>query len=140
MNFIQHKLTWLLAAKVIGSLTLNPAIGAEAESSGPSARKSPDWLKSSVVYEIFTRNFSKEGDFNGITGRLDELKDLGVDILWLMPIHPVGEKLKKGTFGSPYAVRDFYAINPEYGTADDVQESHRHLLACLSLRFHSCKS
>jgi cyclomaltodextrinase len=129
MNFIQQKLTRLLAATVIGSLALNPAIGAETESSGPSARKSPDWLRSSVVYEIFTRNFSKEGDFNAITGRLDELKDLGVDILWLMPIHPVGEKLKKGTFGSPYAVRDFYAINPDYGTANDfkrlIVEAHK---------------
>lgn len=129
MNFIQHKLNCLLAAAVIGLITLNPAIGAEAESSGPSAHKSPDWLRSSVVYEIFPRNFSKEGDFNGITGRLDELKDLGVDILWLMPIHPVGEKLKKGPFGSPYAVRDFYAINPGYGTTNDfkrlIDEAHK---------------
>src|SRR6267154_4613087 len=121
MNFIKHKLNWLLAAAVIGSLALNPARGAEGESSGASARKSPDWLKSSVVYEIFTRNFSKEGDFNGITARLDELKDLGVDILWLMPIHPVGEKMKKGTLGSPYAVRDFYGINRDYGTESDLK-------------------
>jgi glycosidase len=52
---------------------------------------------------------------------LDELKDLGVDIVWLMPINPVGEKLKKGSLGSPYCVRDFYAINPDYGTTNDLK-------------------
>ena len=93
------------------------------------ARTSPDWLRDGVIYEIFPRNFSAEGNFNGITARLDELKDLGVNVLWLMPIHPLGEKMKKGTIGSPYAVKDFYGINPDYGTADDfkrlVAESHK---------------
>jgi glycosidase len=81
------------------------------------------------VYEIFPRNFSREGNFNAITARLDELKDLGVDILWLMPIHPIGEKMRKGSIGSPFAVRDFYAINPDYGTTNDfkqlIAESHK---------------
>ena len=71
----------------------------------------------------------REGNFNGITARLDELKDLGVNILWLMPIHPQGEKMRKGTLGSPYAVRDYYAINPDYGTEADlkrlVSEAHQ---------------
>jgi glycosidase len=100
-----------------------------AETTNPGTRKSPEWLRSSIVYEIYPRNFSKEGDFNAITARLDELKDLGIDILWLMPIHPIGEKLKKGTLGSPYCVRDYYAINPEYGTTNDfkrlVDEAHK---------------
>src|ERR1044072_3609329 len=77
-----------------------------------TARTSPEWLRDGVIYEIFPRNFSAEGNFNGITARLDELKDLGVNILWLMPIHPLGQKMRKGTIGSPYAVRDYYAINP----------------------------
>ena len=81
------------------------------------------------MYEIFPRNFSKEGDLNAITARLDELKDLGVDVLWLMPIHPIGEKMKKGSVGSPFAVRDFYAINPDYGTTNDfkrlIDEAHK---------------
>src|ERR1051326_9576600 len=88
------------------------ALGAE-DFSNQHARSSPGWLREGVVYEIFPRNFSAQGNFNGITARLDELKDLGVNILWLMPIHPVGEKMKKGSLGSPYAVRDFYAINPD---------------------------
>ena len=89
----------------------------------------PDWLRNGVVYEIYPRNFSKEGNFNGVTARLDELKALGVNILWLMPIHPIGEKLRKGCCGSPYAVKDYYAINPDYGTEGDlkrlVSEAHR---------------
>ena len=75
-----------------------------------------------MVYEIFPRNFSASGDFKGITARLDELKDLGVDVLWLMPIQPSGEKGKKGTLGSPYAVRDYYAISPALGSTNDFRE------------------
>lgn len=94
-----------------------------------TALKAPAWVESGVFYEIFPRQFSAEGNFNGITARLDDLKKLGVNILWLMPIHPVGQEKKKGTIGSPYAVRDFYAINPDYGTAEDlrrlVREAHR---------------
>src|SRR6478736_5727148 len=94
-----------------------------------SARPSPQWLHDGVVYEVFPRQFSPEGNFAGVTAKLDELKDLGVTILWLMPIHPIGEKLRKGSYGSPYAVRDYSAVNPDYGTKDDlkrlVSEAHR---------------
>ena len=84
-----------------------------------SARPSREWVRDGVVYEIYPRAFSPQGNFNGITARLDDLKDLGVNILWLMPIHPIGQEKKKGTIGSPYAVRDYYAINPDYGTKED---------------------
>ncbi|HEV3468119.1 MAG TPA: alpha-amylase family glycosyl hydrolase [Pyrinomonadaceae bacterium] len=89
----------------------------------------PPWVRNGVVYEIFPRVFSAEGNFNGVTAQLDRLRDLGVNILWLMPIHPLGQEKKKGSIGSPYAVRDFYAVNPDYGTAEDlkrlVREAHR---------------
>jgi cyclomaltodextrinase / maltogenic alpha-amylase / neopullulanase len=89
----------------------------------------PQWVKNGVFYEIFPRQFSSQGNFNGVTAQLDRLKDLGVNILWLMPIHPIGQEKKKGTIGSPYAVRDYYAINPDYGTKEDlkrlVAEAHR---------------
>src|SRR5688572_17924331 len=92
------------------------------------ARPTRDWVRDGVVYEIYPRAFSQRGDFNGITARLDNLKDLGVTIVWLMPIHPIGQEKKKGTIGSPYAVRDYYAINPDYGTTDElkrlVREAH----------------
>jgi glycosidase len=95
----------------------------------PVARHSPDWLRDGVIYEINTRAFSVSGDFRGVIEQLPRLKDLGVNILWLMPIHPVGRERSKGTYGSPYAVRDYFAINPDYGTADDlhrlVSEAHR---------------
>jgi cyclomaltodextrinase / maltogenic alpha-amylase / neopullulanase len=129
MNIILPTLRRLFAAVVIGSLSLNLAVAAPTESPSSSARKAPDWLRRAVVYEIFPRNFSQAGDFNAITARLDELKDLGVDILWLMPIHPIGEMHKKGSLGSPYCVRDFYAINPECGSTNDlkrlVAEAHK---------------
>ena len=94
-----------------------------------SARPSREWVRDSVIYEIYPRDFSPEGNFKGITAQLDRLQDLGVTILWLMPIHPIGQEKRKGTIGSPYAVRDYYAINPDYGTKDDLKrliaEAHR---------------
>ena len=94
-----------------------------------SARPIQSWIRDAVVYEIFPRAFSPEGNFNGITAKLDQLKDLGVTILWLMPIHQIGQEKKKGTIGSPYAVRDYYSINPDYGTKEDLRrlitEAHR---------------
>lgn len=94
-----------------------------------TAQEVRSWVRDGVVYEIFPRTFSEAGNFQGITAQLDRLRDLGVTILWLMPIHPVGQERKKGTIGSPYAVRDYYAINPDYGTKEDfkrlVSEAHR---------------
>lgn len=120
MNLHTRFLTTLLAVATLAGAFANPA--------AQSARTPPPWLRDSVIYEIFPRAFSPAGDFNGITARLDELKELGVNVLWLMPIHPIGEKLRKGTLGSPYAIRDYYAINPEFGTTNDfrrlVTEAH----------------
>lgn len=83
------------------------------------------WINSAVIYEVNPRTFSAGGNFKGIESRLDNLKDLGVTLLWLMPIHPAGQLKKKGSIGSPYAVQDYYAINPAYGTKDDL----KHLVA-----------
>jgi cyclomaltodextrinase len=114
---------------IFGVLAMVAGSFAQSGLANRPARSAPAWLRDGVVYEIFPRNFSATGDFNGITARLDELKDLGVNVLWLMPVHPQGEKMKKGTLGSPYAVKDFYALNPDYGTAADfkrlVAEAHR---------------
>ena len=114
----------ILASLLFGA---SPLRGDELDK--PAARTVPAWLRDGIIYEIFPRNFSPDGNFNGITARLDELKELGVDILWLMPIHPMGEKGRKGSIGSPYAVRDYLAINPAYGTEADlkrlVAEAHK---------------
>jgi cyclomaltodextrinase len=94
-----------------------------------NARPSPDWVKDAVIYEIYPRQYSQKGDFNSITADLDRLKNTGVTVLWLMPVHPIGRLKAKGTIGSPYAVKDYYAINPDYGTSADlkrlVAEAHR---------------
>src|SRR5580658_3603946 len=87
-----------------------------------TARSSPDWLRTGTIYEIFPRDFSAAGNLNGVTARLDDLQKLGVTILWIMPIHPIGEKFRKGEYGSPYSIRDYYAVDPNYGTLDDFKK------------------
>src|SRR4051812_22498580 len=94
---------------------------ADADVSAATARHAPDWLRDGIVYEVFPRAFSPAGNFKGVTAQLDRLKELGVTIVWLMPIHPTGQEKSKGSLGSPYAVRDFDAINPDYGTPDDLK-------------------
>jgi cyclomaltodextrinase / maltogenic alpha-amylase / neopullulanase len=84
-----------------------------------SARISEEWVHDGIIYEVFLRSFSSEGTFAGLEKKLPELRDLGVNVLWLMPIHPVGEENKKGALGSPYSVRDYFEVNPEFGTMDD---------------------
>jgi len=97
---------------------------------GKPARPSAEWVKDAVIYSVYLRSFSPEGTFAGLQKRVPELKHLGVTVLWLLPIHPVGVKNRKGTLGSPYAVRDYYGINPEFGTMDDFKRLlstvHRH--------------
>ena len=79
------------------------------------ADTTPSWLSTAVLYEVFVRNHGPEGGFNAVRQDLDRIRALGTDILWLMPIHPIGEKNRNGTVGSPYAIRDYAAINPELG-------------------------
>lgn len=121
---------WLVAAAVLMCFT--PRLSAQQPArdfSKEPARSAPEWVRDGVIYQIFPRNFSPEGNFNAITAQLDRLTELGVTILWLMPIHPIGQEKKKGTIGSPYAVRDYYAINPDYGTKNDlrrlISEAHK---------------
>ena len=94
-----------------------------------SARPSQDWVRDAVIYQIFPRQYSQKGDFNSITADLARIESLGVTVIWLMPVHPIGELKKKGTIGSPYAVRDFYGVNPNYGTEADlkrlISEAHK---------------
>lgn len=108
-----------LLALSLGALCLRA--DAPKDWSALPARSTPQWVRDAVIYEVFPRQFSATGDFAGITARLDELKALGVDVVWLMPIHPIGKLKAKGTIGSPYAVRDYYAVNPDYGTKADFR-------------------
>lgn len=81
----------------------------------------PEWSKNATIYEVNIRQYTKEGTFNAFSEHLPRLKELGVDILWLMPIHPIGEKNRKGGRGSYYAVKDYRAVNPEFGTLEDLK-------------------
>lgn len=83
--------------------------------------KHPEWSKNATIYQINTRQFTPEGTFKAAQAHLPRLKALGVDILWLMPVHPIGEKNRKGSLGSPYSVKDYYGVNPELGTLDDLK-------------------
>ena len=80
-----------------------------------------DWTRNASIYQINTRQFTPEGTFRAAERQLPRLKELGVDILWLMPIHPIGQAKRKGALGSPYAVRDYLGVNPEFGTLDDFK-------------------
>lgn len=81
----------------------------------------PEWSKNATIYEVNVRQYTPEGTFKAFENHLSRLKKMGVDIIWLMPIHPIGVQNRKGTLGSYYSVKDFYGINPEFGTMKDFQ-------------------
>jgi len=81
----------------------------------------PEWSKNANIYEVNIRQYTPEGTFNAFKNHLPRLKDLGVDILWLMPIHPIGVEKRKGEMGSPYSIKDYTALNPDFGTNTDFR-------------------
>ena len=85
------------------------------------AVNTPKTYRNLVLYSVFVRNYSEEGTFEAVRKDLDRIKALGVDIIWLMPIHPIGEKARKGTVGSPYAAADYRKVNPDFGTVEDLR-------------------
>jgi glycosidase len=113
---------YLARAFICALVAVLAATATHANDSRPAARSSPDWLRDAVIYEVFPRVFSPQGNFQGVIPQLDRLKELGVTVIWLMPIHPQGELKSKGSLGSPYAVRDYEAINPDYGAPDDLKK------------------
>lgn len=78
-------------------------------------------LRSKVIYSVYVRNYSEEGSFAAVEKDLDRIKGMGVDIIWFLPIYPIGEERRKGKLGSPYAIADYRGINPELGTMDDFK-------------------
>ena len=99
------------------------------------ARETTKDLRNQVMYSVFVRQYSSEGAFRAVQEDLPRIKALGTDVIWLMPIHPIGEKNRKGTLGSPYAIRDYRAVNPEYGTREDfvrlVDAIHAQGMKCI---------
>ena len=88
------------------------------------------YLKNSIIYQAFVRNFTPEGTFKSLENKLDYIKSLKTDILYLLPISPIGVDGRKGDLGSPYSISDYRQINPEYGTLDDfkslINKTHQH--------------
>ncbi|NJL12602.1 MAG: alpha-amylase [Microscillaceae bacterium] len=101
----------------------------QKETAPAQGLKHPEWSKNLSIYEVNIRQYTPEGTFKAFQTHLPRLKALGADILWLMPINPIGEKNRKGKLGSYYAVKDYKAVNPEFGTMDDfknlVKEAHK---------------
>ena len=87
-------------------------------------------IKDGVIYEANIRQYSESGKFQDFTKDIYKLKDLGVKIIWLMPIHPISKTNRKGTLGSYYSISDYKAVNPEFGNKDDldelIKEAHKH--------------
>ena len=83
-----------------------------------SIQTNPD-LRRSVIYELYVRSHTPQGTFRAVEPDLPRIRALGTDILWLMPIHPIGQENRKGSMGCPYANRDYRTVNPEYGTLED---------------------
>jgi glycosidase len=83
--------------------------------------KHPEWSKNATIYEVNIRQFTPEGNFKAFESHLPRLKAMGVDILWLMPINPIGIEKRKGTLGSYYSIKDYYGVNPEFGNKEDLK-------------------
>ena len=82
----------------------------------------PQWSRNAAIYELNTRQFTSEGTFAAAQEQLPRLKALGADIIWLMPVQEIGKKNRKGGLGSPYSVKDYYSINPEFGDLDSLKQ------------------
>lgn len=120
-------LAWALSAIVLltacrtTSKDQTDAAATDTTEAGQHRPPAPDWARNATIYEVNTRQFSPEGNFRAVEAQLPRLKEMGVDIVWLMPIYPISQKNKKGSLGSPYAVADYKAVNPAYGTLADFK-------------------
>ena len=92
-------------------------------------------LRNKIIYSVYLRNHTQAGTFAALEDDLDRIKSLGTDIIWLLPIHPIGKLNKKGKLGCPYSISDYRGVNPEYGTIDDfkhlVHEIHNRGMLCI---------
>jgi alpha-amylase len=114
MKGTKHFATTLLAIVLSASVTLQTFAQSNATIDGH-----PAWIMQGNIYEVNVRQYTKEGTFNAFAKHLDRLKNMGVQTLWFMPINPISKKDRKGTLGSYYAVSNYTAINPEFGTMAD---------------------
>ncbi len=98
-----------------------PTESAMVEAVPARLRYPVEWAKDAVIYEVNVRQYTKEGTFAAFSEHLQTLKDMGINTLWFMPIHPISETKRSGTLGSYYSVTDYREVNPEFGTKEDFK-------------------
>lgn len=126
---MSHSLRSIALAAVLTIGLVAVGCGPSDEASSPDSDAiqgvgEPAWVQEATIYEVFVPDASEEGTFQGLIDRLDEIEEMGITTLWLMPIHPIGEERRKddiGALGSPYSIQDFRAVNPDYGTEEDFK-------------------
>ena len=119
MNIPSFRYTLTVALFFVFPLLIS--CGQEQTAESAYVPEPPAWSVDASIYEVNIRQYSPEGTFNAFTEHIPRLKEMGVEILWLMPIHPIGEENRKGPLGSYYAVADYNAVNPEFGTKEDFR-------------------
>ena len=113
---MRFRISRFLSALIIGAIGASCSVNTkhiDAEEHTPENR---------VIYEVFVRNFSPEGNLKGVEAQIPRLKDLGVDVVWLMPIYELGDTGKWGNYSSPYAIKNYTAIDPDNGTEQDLRD------------------
>lgn len=110
----------ILVVVVALAIVLVPKIQSKAVVISTSA--TPNWVRDSVIYEVNIRQYTEAGTFDAFREHLPRLQSLGVDVLWLMPIHPISVLERKGTLGSYYSIADYKEVNPNFGTKEDLHE------------------
>jgi glycosidase len=116
---------WML----LGALPIALAWRLTSKPPGVVRAAPPSWSRNAVIYEVNVRQYTPEGTLAALDRQLPRLDSLHVDILWIMPVQPIGKKNRKGPLGSYYSVSNYTAINPEFGTAADfkalVRDAHK---------------
>jgi glycosidase len=111
------------AVMPMGDLPTKDIAEVEPSSEIDNRTRSIDWIKNNVVYEVNTRQFNSGGTFKSFMPEIPRIKALGVDVLWFMPVYPIGQLNRKGGLGSYYSIKNYHEINPEFGTMDDFKST-----------------
>ncbi len=118
MKEVKKNLTaWILFAVIL----LCAGCSFKDSAPDPTVSKAPEWTRSAVIYEVNLRQYTPSGTINEFSEHLNELKDMGVNTLWFMPIHPISVTNRSGSLGSYYSVDDYRDVNPEFGTREDFK-------------------
>ncbi len=121
MTILRNALAIALLALAAYSSVANPAAAPSEPLCGHPGAAAPDWILNRTIYEVNVRQFSQEGTFAAVEEQLDRIQNLGIGVIWLIPIHPIGAINRKGPLGSYYSVADYKGINPEFGDADSFR-------------------